>query len=359
MEWTTEQIKTLRKNLLTWYAREFRDLPWRKTKNPYKIWVSEIMLQQTQVKKVIPYYLEFVRTFPTIADLAKADLSRVLKKWEGLGYYARARNLKKAAQKIMEEMNGQFPHTLYGMLSLPGIGPYTVSAIASIAFGSVEPVVDGNVNRVLCRVLKIEHNPKSSKGREIVYQHAIQFISPNCPGDYNQAIMELGALICKPKQPTCRACPIAELCDAYEEDLQQLYPRISAKRDRPHHIIAAGLVWRDGELLIDRRREDAMLGGLWEFPGGKVKPDEIPSEAVVREVEEEVDVKVATDHLFMIVNHQYSHFTITLHVFHCHYLSGNPRALGCSEWRWVRKEELKDFAFPRANVKVIEKLLNE
>jgi len=316
------------------------------------------MLQQTQVKKVIPYYLEFVRVFPTTTDLAKADLSRVLKKWEGLGYYARARNLKKAAQKIMTEMNGQFPHTFEELLSLPGVGMYTAAAIASIAFDSVEPVVDGNVNRVLCRVLKIEHNPKSSKGREIVYQQAIQLIPSKRPGDYNQAIMELGALVCKPGQPVCHACPIADLCNAYKDGSQQLYPKKTSKKTRPHYIIAAGLVWKEDELLIDRRREDAMLGGLWEFPGGKVKSGETAAQTVVREVREEVNVKIAVKDLFMTVNHQYSHFTITLHVYHCHYLSGHPKALGCSEWRWVKKEELPDYAFPRANGKIIEKLLS-
>lgn len=345
--------------LIDWYHTEFRDLPWRRTKNAYAIWVSEIMLQQTQVKTVIPYYERFLQRFPALKDLAQSDLSDLLKIWEGLGYYARARNMRKAAQVILKHHKGIFPNTLKAVKALPGVGTYTAAAILSIAFDQDLPVVDGNVNRVLCRVFRIDVDPKSPSGKKKMHELAEQMLARGRAGIYNQALMELGALICTPRSPKCQLCPVSELCEARLHGERDKYPVKSPKPKRPHYPIAAGLVWNETKLLIDRRRENAMLGGLWEFPGGKIKPGETPQQAVQREVMEELGIVVHVDDFFITVEHGYTHFTITLHVYNCHYMSGEPQPLGCADWKWVKPQQLPDFAFPRANIRIIEALLQK
>jgi A/G-specific adenine glycosylase len=350
-------IIKFQKKLITWFEEEFRDLPWRQTRDPYKIWVSEIMLQQTQVKTVLPYYDRFVAAFPTVQDLAAADLSQVLKLWEGLGYYARARNLHKAAQKITVELLGKFPKTVEEVKKLPGIGAYTAAAILSIVFGADLPVIDGNVNRVLARLFTLEMDPKSPQGRRKIQEHAERLLTHSRAGDYNQAIMELGALICSPRRPKCLLCPVSTFCQAYAKGEQTKYPIKSAKKERPHIHIAVGLVWNGDRLLIDRRQETAMLGGLWEFPGGKVEEGETYEHTVVREIKEELGIDIEVFGHFMSLNHGYTHFSITLHAYTCAYLAGTPQALHCADWRWVKKEELATFAFPRANSKIIARLL--
>jgi A/G-specific adenine glycosylase len=343
--------------LITWFEEEFRDLPWRQTRDPYRIWVSEIMLQQTQVKTVLPYYERFVAAFPTVHDLAAADLSQVLKLWEGLGYYARARNLHKAAQKTANELQGNFPQTMEEAAKLPGIGSYTAAAILSIAFGVDLPVIDGNVNRVLARLFMLEMDPKSTEGRRNIRETAEKLLARGRAGDYNQALMELGAMICTPRRPKCLLCPVSTFCKAFEKSEQDKFPIKSAKKERPHVHIVVGLVWNGDRLLIDRRLESGLLGGLWEFPGGKVEEGESYEQTAAREIKEELGVDVEVVSHFMSLNHAYTHFSITLHAYTCRYLAGSPQAVHCAEWRWVRKDELSLFAFPRANGRVIAKLL--
>ncbi|MBN2412771.1 A/G-specific adenine glycosylase [candidate division KSB1 bacterium] len=353
----TRWIKKFRKKLTTWFESELRDLPWRNTKDPYKIWISEIMLQQTQVNKVIPYYLKFIESFPDIHSLANADLSHVLKIWEGLGYYGRARNLHKAAKEIIKNFQGLFPDDFESVRKLPGIGLYTAAAIMSIAFKQDYAVVDGNVRRVLCRLFTITGNPKSGQGKKIIQQQAQSLLATENPGDYNQAIMELGALICTPRLPKCRLCPVAEFCQAQKSGLQHEYPIKTAKKPRPHNIIAAGIIYKGDKILIARRPENGLLGGLWEFPGGKLEDGETPEQAVKREILEELGISVKVNDLFAIINHQYTHFTITLYVYNCEYISGMPETLGCADWRWVTLKEMDKYAFPRANRKILDQLL--
>jgi A/G-specific adenine glycosylase len=350
-------IIKFQQKLITWFEEEFRDLPWRQTRDPYKIWVSEIMLQQTQVKTVLPYYERFIARFSTVNDLAAADLSQVLKLWEGLGYYARARNLHKAAQKITNEMQGNFPETLEEVIKLPGIGVYTAAAILSIAFGADLPVIDGNVNRVLARLFTLEMDPKSTQGRRKIQETAERLLAHGRAGDYNQAIMELGAMLCTPRKPKCLLCPVSTFCQAYAKGEQDKFPIKGAKKERPHIHIAVGMVWNGDRLLIDRRRETDMLGGLWEFPGGKVEEGETNEQTVVREIREELGIDVEVLGHFMSLNHGYTHFSITLHAYTCRLLAGTPQAIQCSDWCWVKKEELTTFAFPRANGRVIARLL--
>lgn len=344
--------------LLNWYRTDGRDLPWRGTADPYAIWVSEIMLQQTQVNTVVPYYQRFMRSFPTVDTLARADLHQVLKLWEGLGYYARARNLHKAANVIVNTCRGRFPQQLNDVRSLPGIGEYTAAAISSIAFQVDVPAVDGNVNRVLSRVFTVDVDPKSTRGKRILREKAELLLAAGQAGTFNQAMMELGATLCTPRAPRCSACPVSTFCQAQQQNLQTHYPIKSFKRRRPHKHVAVGIVFRADMVLIDQRKPEAMLGGLWEFPGGHVRQDERCEDAVVREVKEELDVAVEVLSPLATVEHQYSHFSVSLHAFLCQYVSGTPTAIGCNDWKWVTLEELSDYAFPRANGKLIEILLN-
>ncbi|MBN1478758.1 A/G-specific adenine glycosylase [candidate division KSB1 bacterium] len=349
-------ISQFQHHLLTWYDDEFRDLPWRQTADPYKIWVSEIMLQQTQVVKVVPYYKRFIDAFPTMHDLAHAHLDQVLKQWEGLGYYARARNLHKAAQVIVQKFSGSFPASEAEIVKLPGIGEYTTAAIMSIVFNAELPVIDGNVNRVLCRIFAVEVDPKSREGRQIVRQKAELLLARGHAGTYNQAIMELGAMICTPRSPGCTVCPVNTFCQARQKNKQADYPIQSPKKKRPHKHIAVAIIWRNDKILIDQRKPQGLLGGLWEFPGGHVEDGESYEKAVIREVKEELDINIKVTRFFTTVFHQYTHFTISLHAFLCQFISGRPKALGCTDWKWVKMEELSNYAFPRANGKIIEQL---
>jgi len=314
------------------------------------------MLQQTQVRKVVPYYERFVAAFPTVGALAAADLHQVLKLWEGLGYYARARNLHKAAKVIEEQHHGDFPASPEAIRGLPGIGSYTAAAVMSIAFNADVPVVDGNINRVLSRIFAIDIDPKSSQGQKRIREKAELLLAPGRAGIHNQALMEMGAMICTPRSPNCAACPVGRFCQAQLTNAQADYPVRSPKRERPHRHVAVGIVFHGGKLLIDQRRPDGMLGGLWEFPGGKVEDGERCEDAVVREIKEELDVDVQVLNHFATVDHQYTHFTISLHAFVCRLLSGTPRAVGCADWKWVTQDELSQYPFPRANGKIIELL---
>lgn len=350
-------ILEFQRRLIRWYRQQGRDLPWRRTADPYAIWVSEIMLQQTQVKNVVPYYERFMASFPTVEALASAKLHQVLKLWEGLGYYARARNLHKAANVIVDAHGGCFPTRMDDVRSLPGIGEYTAAAVSSIAYQVDTPAVDGNVNRVLSRIFRVDVDPKSSRGKKILRDRAASLLAAGQAGTFNQAMMEMGAIICTPRAPQCSACPVAAWCQARRKNQQAEYPVKSRKKQRPHKTVAVGLVFQAGKILIDQRKPDGMLGGLWEFPGGHVEDDERGEEAVVREVKEELGVEVEVLSHLATVEHQYTHFTVSLHAFVCRFVSGRPKAIGCDDWKWVTPGELSDYAFPRANGKLIEMLL--
>lgn len=354
---TTKFTAEFQRRLISWYHQHGRDLPWRVTTDPYAIWVSEIMLQQTQVKNVVPYYQRFMTSFPTVETLASADLHQVLKLWEGLGYYARARNLHKAAKVIASIHQGCFPTHVDDLRSLPGIGEYTAAAISSMAYQADMPAVDGNVNRVLSRIFMIDVDPKLSRGKRIFREKAESLLAAGQAGTFNQAMMEIGAIICMPRAPKCSTCPVSVFCQARQQNVQLDYPVKSLKRQRPHKTVAVGIVFKADKILIDQRNPDAMLGGLWEFPGGHVQDDERCEEAVIREVKEELGVEVEVLSHLATVEHQYTHFTVSLHAFVCRFLSGTPKAIGCNDWKWVAAGELSDYAFPRANGKLIEILL--
>ncbi len=342
--------------LLAWVRVHRRHLPWRGERDPYRIWVAEVMLQQTQVKTVIPYYRRFLSRFPTLRSLVEADLDEVLKVWEGLGYYARARNLHRAAQQVMEDHGGQLPAHRDALLSLPGIGPYTVGAILSLAFGQDAAVLDGNIRRVLSRLFTIDDDPRSGATRRRFWNLADALLPPGQAGLFNEGLMDLGATVCTPRDPRCAECPLSEACQGYQDGDPERYPPRVQRRPLPHYDIAAGVIWRGDQLLISKRHTDDLLGGLWELPGGKRESGETLKECLAREVWEELGIEIAVGDLLMTVRHAYTHFRITLHVFHCRYLSGEPQTLGCADWRWVRLDQLDDFAFPAANRRILAAL---
>lgn len=314
------------------------------------------MLQQTQVATVVDYFNRFMKRFPTVEALARARQDSVLKLWEGLGYYSRGRNLHKAAQTIVADHGGQLPDTLDELQQIPGIGRYTAGAIASIAFGKPAPILDGNVIRVLCRVFRIAGNPKETAVKNQLWELAATLVHTEHPGDFNEAMMELGAMVCTPTNPQCPQCPLSRTCQAYKHGDQDRLPVRQKQPKLPHYTIVVGVVYKGGKILIDKRKQNALLGGLWEFPGGKKRPDESFNEAVAREVKEETGIAVEVGKRLCIVKHTYSHFKITLHAYRCAYINGTATPLGCDAVKWVTPGGLKKYAFPGANNKIIHQL---
>ncbi|MEX0719031.1 MAG: A/G-specific adenine glycosylase [Balneolaceae bacterium] len=346
-------------NLLNWYKDHKREMPWRGELDPYKIWVSEIMLQQTRVDQAWPYFQNFISQFPTVFDLAKAEQQQVLKAWEGLGYYSRARNLHFASRDVAENYGGKLPQNYDEIIKLKGIGPYTAAAITSIAFNKANAVVDGNVIRVLTRYFGIEDDTRSNKTRNLVQEFASELIDTKRPGDFNQALMELGSVVCTPTKPTCSSCPVQAKCSAAKTARTNTIPYKSPAKKKPHHHIGVGIIEDENDkVLIALRPENVMLGGLWEFPGGKQKEGEKIRETVERELKEELGVRVKTYQEFMVLKHTYSHFSITLHAYKCRLTSGNPKPKESQEVRWVEKLELEQYPFPKANKMLTEKLIN-
>ncbi|MCZ7575348.1 MAG: A/G-specific adenine glycosylase [Ardenticatenaceae bacterium] len=354
---TAAWTDALHERLLAWYAGQARDLPWRRTTDPYAIWVSEIMLQQTQVERVKEYFERWMARFPTVEALAQAPLDEVLKLWEGLGYYARARNLHRAARQLVAEHGGRLPNTVEGLLALPGIGHYTAGAIASIAYGRPVAALDGNLKRVLARLTGLESPINTPAGERALWEVAEALVPDERAGDWNQALMDLGATLCVPQAPRCLLCPLQGLCLAQREGRQDGLPLRAAPRARPHYQVTAGLIWNErGELLIARRPLDKMLGGLWEFPGGKCEDGEALAACLHRELREELGIEVEVGERLTVVEHGYTHFSITLHAFHCWHRAGEPRAVGVADCRWVRPADLDAFAWPRTDRQIITAL---
>ena len=351
-----KHVIRFRKELLGWYEVHHRPLPWRQTKDPYRILVSEVMLQQTRVETVLPYYEKFLQRFPTLKALAQAPLDSVLKAWEGLGYYARARNIHRAAQMILEQYAGLFPRDTKGIRKLPGVGRYTAGAILSLAFHQCVPVLDGNVRRVLSRVLALREDPRTAVAEKRLWAFAGSLVSRENPASFNQALMELGATLCLPRHPLCERCPLASLCRAKADGLQGVLPATAKKKPIPHYMVTCGIIWKGAHILISRRPEEGLLGGLWEFPGGKQEPEESLEACLQREIREELGIEVEVGSLLTSIRHAYSHFRITLHAFPCRYLSGKPQPLGCTDFRWVLPQELSDYAFPAADLKILKLL---
>ncbi len=352
-----ESTPTLQDALIRWFEAHRIPHPWRQTGDPYAIWVSEIMLQQTQVATVIPYYERFLARFPTVETLAAAPLDDVLKLWEGLGYYSRARNLHRAAQKVVENFGGQFPQTMEGLLSLPGIGPYTAGAVGSIAFGLDVPVLDGNVIRVLARLFNVEDDVTEGATRRELWALAERLVPPGRAAAWNEGLMELGQAICTPRSPVCDACPVAVFCEARALGVQEARPVRKPRKRTPHHDVTAGVIYgADGRILITQRLPDKMLGGMWEFPGGKRDPGEMLAACLRREIREELGIEIEVGPQLTVIKHGYTHFRITLYVFECQHTDGQPQVLEVADWAWVTLDEMDAYAFSVTDQKIIAAL---
>jgi len=342
----------IQKRLLHWFGRHARVLPWRSAaarRDPYRVWISEIMLQQTQVATVIPYYRRWLRLFPTVRALAAAKPAAVLKAWEGLGYYLRARHLHAAARALVRRHDGRLPANREALLALPGVGRYTAGAILSIAFGQPEPLVDGNVARVLARPFGIRHNVKSARGQRRLWKlagelmragRAPKFVPrrrPPHPGRFNESLMELGATVCVPQNPRCGMCPLRALCVARRRGVTALLPNTGVRPKSRLIRQRALLIWRDGRVLVRRRPGGGRMGGFWEFPGRRP-----------------VGVQCVAVRRIAAVRHGVMNDRIRVEAFDCWWLSGSPvRQGGGQQWRWVRPAGLRRLLFVGAHRKIV------
>ena len=348
-------IKTFSIELLKWYRLHARAMPWRATKDPYKIWVSEAMLQQTTVKAVIEYYHSWLKTFPDVHVLASASAAKVLKAWQGLGYYNRARNFHKAAQIVVEKYGGEVPRDPEILRSLPGFGPYMSASVASIAFDVKIPLVDANVRRVIMRIMNI-HGPAVSSLDPKILEFLDAVMPQHHCGDFNQALMELGAMVCTTKEPKCNMCPVQKYCKAFEKGCQELIPE--PKKVSLNEITAViGLIKKGPKYLIQQRPEHGLLAGMWEFPGGKVESgkDKGLKRALNREIFEELDQEALVGDEFCRVKHYYTTNKVHLIAFHVTLVGDKFKPK--RNMRWVGLKELKEYPLPSGSAKIVEKLL--
>jgi A/G-specific adenine glycosylase len=342
--------------LLAWYSRCGRDLPWRKTQDPYRIWLSEIMLQQTGVSTVIPYYERFLAHFPTVLDLAAAPVDRVIELWAGLGYYCRSRNLHAAAQMVAKKYGGEFPAELEELMHLPGVGRSTAGAILSIAFNRKAPILDGNVRRVLCRLYALAEESRSTKADRLLWRWAEDLTPDDMPRNYAQAIMDLGAVVCTPSRPDCRPCPLKDLCQARKLGVEKELPVRRKKKKVPVVTRVALLLIRQGHYLVQKRPLDGMLGGLWEFPGCRVREGQDPAKAA------EVLLRAlglkGKLHDVGRVNHAYSHFRLDLRLYQGA-VSRNIPMVEKRVHRWLVGSGLADLPLHGAHKKILPLLASE
>ena len=342
--------------LLLWYHENSRTLPWRSDPTPYKVWISEIMLQQTQVETVIPYFERFMARFPDLASLAQAEESEVLQIWEGLGYYSRARNLHKAARVIINDFDGRIPSDINSLKSLPGIGAYTAGAIASIAFGAPEPALDANIRRVTIRLLDL-HDPQGNKTDEILWNFSRQVLPDKRAGDYNQALMDLGGAICKPNDPLCHHCPLNDECLAFQRGTQAELPLRKPKAKVPHRLVVAAVITHGSKVLVARRPSDGMLGNLWEYPGGSVPGDSSAlAEALQALLKARFGLPVEVETSMGTFKHAYTHFRITLHAFACRLLDAD-RVVLPADFAWGQISNLSDYPMGKVARLISQKLV--
>ncbi|GIX06367.1 MAG: A/G-specific adenine glycosylase [Candidatus Poribacteria bacterium] len=359
--WTQEQRTTFQRRLREWFLSVQRPLPWRETRDPYRILVSEVMLQQTQVATVIPYYERFLARFPTVQALAEATQEEVLQLWQGLGYYSRARNLHRAARTIVAEHNGQVPADPQALLQLPGVGRYTAGAVASIAFGRPVPLVDGNVARVLCRLFCVEGDPKSGAVQRRLWQIAEALVPEERPDLHNVGLMELGALVCTPEAPQCQQCPVAELCEAQRQGAVAHYPRPSPSPETLHLDEAAAWTTRNGQVLLIRRPESARWwSGLWELPRVRIKPGESPERAAERALRELCGLKAQAQSRLLTLRHTVTRHRITLTFVACATTIGEPETPPAGDrLQWVALDRLEELPMAAPQRRGIRRILKE
>jgi A/G-specific adenine glycosylase len=337
-------MSDLAKKVLEWYLLQERRLPWGKNPDPYSVWISEVMLQQTQMKTVIPYYHRWIHLFPTIFDLYNASEEEVLSAWEGMGYYKRALNIIKTAKIIVDDHGGNVPDEYSILKKLPGIGPYIAGAIASIAYNKDVAILDSNIKRIYSRIYNVEQNINEKNGERILQDLAKENLPVKHAGDYNQALMNLGETICLPKHPLCRQCPIGGLCISKRLGVQEKRPIKKTKPRIPHYFVTAAVIKKGGKVLIAKRPPGGLLAGLWEFPGGKQEKSETLEECVIREIKEELSASIKVDRQLGIFKHAYTHFRVTLYAYRCSLVSGNKLGKNTDAViAWVRPAELGSY----------------
>lgn len=340
------------KKLNAWYRKNARDLPWRHTSDPYKVWISEIMLQQTTVNAVIPYYRKWMDALPTVHHVAKASLRTILRLWQGLGYYSRAKNIRLCAKIICAEYGGTIPDDPVQLRALPGFGPYTVGAVLSIAFDNRYPIIDANVRRVMMRVLALKGMADASKDRLVL--NALDRIMPRRNlRTFNQALMELGALVCRSREPVCLSCPVRVFCAGYKSGIQEIIPEPKKRVIRDVDAVV-GIFRHDGKYFIQKRPDKGLLADLWEFPGGKIKENESLQDALKREIMEELNINLKRSKHLMNVRHYYTQFRVNLHVSLCEAssLPGDRK-----DRKWVKLNSLQNYPMPSGSAKIVDHLI--
>ena len=374
---TTNVLAAITETLLAWFYANKRDLPWRYagdthpdavgvaggSRDAYRIWVSEVMLQQTQVPTVIPYYERFLQRFPSICDLAAASLDDVLAEWQGLGYYARARNLHAAARLVCERYGGVLPANRAELEALPGIGEYTAGAILSIAYGQDEPIIDVNVARVLCRLFDYSEPLDKAVGKKALRRYALALLlqgrallPKGRAGDWNQAIMELGATLCSARTPRCEECPVAQHCQARAWGIQEQRPLPKRRPEMTPQELVVAVVEKDGQTLIVRRKPDGLLGGLWELPGGVITPDEDHAQALARHLRNSLGLDAQVGAHLATVRHAYSRFQVTVYVYRCR-ISGEPQpANRWDAYHWLAAHEIGAYGLTGVATRVLSRV---
>jgi A/G-specific adenine glycosylase len=329
--------------LLAWFDANKRDLPWRRDRDPYRIWVSEVMLQQTQVVTVVPFFERFLEAFPTIADLAAADQEAVLRLWEGLGYYRRARNLHEAARRLVTEHGGHIPNDPTCLQTLPGLGRYTCNAVLSQAFDRRLPILEANSRRVLVRLYGVTGDPRQGPVRAHLWKKAQELLPTRRAGDFNQALMELGALVCLPAMPRCSACPLATCCEARQRRLQDQIPPVRRAARTVAVEEAALVVWKRRTVLLVQRPAAGQWAGLWEFPHGPKEPDESHEQAALRCLRDRTGIDAEVNLELMTLRHGITRYRITMTCFEATFRSGSFRSTSYAKARWVKPEELASY----------------
>ena len=348
---TAEGDRRRRESLLRWFQKNKRALPWRERRSPYRTWVAEVLLQQTRVAQAVPYFLRFVRRFPTVAALASSTLAEVLKVWEGAGYYARARRLHSAAREIVRKHRGRIPRRPEELLELPGFGQYLSNAVASLAYDFPVPALDANALRVAARWFVVRGDVRTASVHRQVARRIASFLPSTGAGELNEAIMELGETICVPKKPLCSLCPVSVTCGAFITLPDPgVLPKRRPPRERPHVVAAVAAIESGGRWFVQRRPLSGLLGGLWEFPGGKIQTGETPEEAARREVREETGLVLGKLEKVGVLEHDYTHFSVELHVFRGE--TPSTRVSRGSHRRWVTLQAFSRMPRPAATIRM-------
>ena len=351
-------MKKIQQNLIDWFTENARYLPWRETYSPYHVWISEIMLQQTQMDRVIDYFNRWMKEFPDIESINRSKEEKVLKLWEGLGYYSRARNIIRTATILKEQYNGVLPTDFRLLLQLPGIGKYTAGAIMSIAFNKEYAIVDANIERVFSRLFNLAKPVKDKKTHLFIWEKSKEMLPNGRAREFNQALMEFGALICIPKNPRCKICPVTDFCLSLKKNMVHKRPILTKASQTVFIEMATGIIYHNGRIFIQKRKPKGVWANLWEFPGGRLEPGETPEMALIREYAEETQLQIGKLKKITTVKHSYTIYRVTLHCYFCSLAddSFDPVLNTAQEYRLVKPEDLSNYAFPAGHRKLINHL---